>query len=138
MQKDCIHRARRKVRQLRVWSLYVVFLLRYRFYNLIFDNNVFICTLRFHDNEVREIIYRVTVKNQHHERCAEMRDQQILSPPVKTWFQGLMAGGLSATQALCVYEEAVVGGTQAFQSELLTQVRCLFLNVLCMRAVRKE
>ena len=47
-----------------------------------------------------------------------MADQQILNPALREWFEGLMAGGLTATQALCVYEEAVIGGTQAGESEL--------------------
>ena len=84
--------------------------------------------LRFGNDESNKIVYIVTVRHPHHERCAEMADQQILNPSVREWFEGLMAGGLTATQALSVYEEAVFGGTQAGQSELLSQ-QVLLLHI---------
>ena len=84
--------------------------------------------LRFGNDESNKVVYIVTVRHPHHKRCAEMADQQILNPSVREWFEGLMAGGLTATQALSVYEEAVFGGTQAGQSELLSQ-QVLFTNI---------
>ena len=60
-----------------------------------------------------------------------MADQQILHPEVRQYFEGLHEGGLTATQALSVYEDAVLGGTQAGESELLRQqVLCLFFSAL--------
>jgi hypothetical protein len=86
---------------------------------------LFAWSLRFGNDESGEVVYIVTVRHPHHERCAEMADQQILNPSLREWFEGLMAGGLTATQALSVYEEAVFGGTPAGESELLNQ------QVLC-------
>ena len=60
-----------------------------------------------------------------------MSDQQILHPSVRQWFEGLMKGGLSPTQAVNIYEEAVFGGTQAGETELsIQQVLCLFILAL--------
>ena len=89
------------------------------FYALLFGLFCFIVrSLRLAADKGSEFVWRVTVRHPHHERCAEMADQQILNPALREWFEGLMAGGLTATQALCVYEEAVIGGTQAGESEL--------------------
>ena len=73
---------------------------------------------------VKEYVWRVTVLHQHNARCPEMSDQQIVHPALRVWFEGLMAGGLTAVQALSVYEEAIFGGTHAGESELLTQQVC--------------
>ena len=63
-----------------------------------------------------------------------MSDQQLLHPDVREWFEGLMKGGLSPTQALGIYEEALFGGTLAGESELLTQ-QVLCLSSLSIRSI---
>ena len=60
--------------------------------------------LRLVDADISVITYVVTVHNNHHERCAEMADQQILNPSLSNWFKALMQGGLTAPKALIIYE----------------------------------
>ncbi len=55
------------------------------------------------------IIYAVKVYNSHHDRCHEMKTQQLLDPALRVYFKGLISGGLTATQALSLYEESLLG-----------------------------
>ena len=38
-----------------------------------------------------------------------MKTQQMLEPALRGYFKGLISGGLSATQALSLYEESLLG-----------------------------
>ena len=73
----------------------------------------------------------MTVRHAHNEDCKERADQQLLNPDLKMWFEGLMKGGLTAMQAIGVYEEAIFGGPQAGELELSSsQVLCFFISAL--------
>ena len=65
-------------------------------------------------------IWSVSIFNEHHERCHDMKDQQMLEPALREYFKGLLIGGLTATEALGVYEESIMGdhlGKIAFARE---------------------
>ncbi len=62
--------------------------------------------------QVDVIVWVVTVHHQHHPKCNELKQQQMLDPALQQYFRSLIEGGMSPTQALAVYEESLMGDTQ--------------------------
>lgn len=62
--------------------------------------------------QVDAIVWVVTVHHQHHPKCVELKQQQMLDPGLQQYFRSLIEGGMSPTQALAVYEESLMGDTQ--------------------------
>ena len=72
---------------------------------------LFIDDYRWDDRQESVIatVWIVNIFNLHHERCQDMKDQQLLEPALREYFKGLLLGGLTAQEALGVYEESIMG-----------------------------